>query len=73
MTLRLYTFRGRNTGTAYEATGHNIYEAARKLGIKPSLLILIQSKKTTTVLINHPFTPAKKQNSPESPTLPTKG
>lgn len=72
MTLRLYTFRGRFTGNTYEATGHNKYQAARKLAIAPSRLIVLQSKPITIQLINDPLIPAKKQNSPVSPTLATK-
>ena len=44
MTLKLYTLRGKLTGSLYYARAHTKNQAAQQLGIRPSLLILERSE-----------------------------
>ena len=48
MTLKLYTLRGKVTGSLYYAEAHTKNHAAQQLGIRPSLLILERSQKVKT-------------------------
>lgn len=43
MVLKLYTLRGKITGALYTEEGHTKNQAAQRLGIKPSLLIIMRS------------------------------
>jgi len=45
MTLKLYTLRGKMSGTLYYAEAHTKNQAAQQLGIRPSLLTLERSQK----------------------------